>query len=155
MNALPSAVRLQITRVPYRHDFDPSEHARETSDFCGEDAVLIEYGAGAAVKTEILINAFRSPRLYVPVDIAGDFLGRTVARLRSRFGSLQTRSIIADFTAPLQLPPWVPGGRRVAFFPGSTLGNLDIVMAAAYLLFIVSLIRDWVESIAIVTIAVR
>ena len=74
MNALPSAVRLQITRVPYRHDFDPSEHARETSDFCGEDAVLIEYGAGAAVKTEILINAFRSPRLYVPVDIAGDFL---------------------------------------------------------------------------------
>src|SRR5271154_134181 len=32
------------------------EHAREIADFCGEKAVLLEYGAGAGLKTEILID---------------------------------------------------------------------------------------------------
>ncbi len=100
-------------------------HAREISDFCGAEPVLIEYGAGAAIKTEILLNGLRAPRLYVPVDIAGDFLEATVIRLRGRFPHLRTRPIIADFTAPIHLPSWVPPGRRVGFFPGSTLGNLD------------------------------
>ena len=54
------------------------EHAREIADFCGEGAVLLEYGAGAGIKTEILIDALDRPRLYVPIDIAGDFLDVTV-----------------------------------------------------------------------------
>ena len=44
------------------------EHAREIADFCGEEAVLLEYGAGAGIKTEILIDALDRPRLYVPIE---------------------------------------------------------------------------------------
>jgi L-histidine N-alpha-methyltransferase len=50
------------------------DKAGEIADFCGEEAVLLEYGAGAGIKTEILIDELDRPRLYVPIDIAGDFL---------------------------------------------------------------------------------
>jgi dimethylhistidine N-methyltransferase len=108
-------------------------HSREIGDFCGENAILLEYGAGAGVKTEILINALRAPRQYIPIDIAGDFVDETVARFRRRFPHLVTKPIVADFTADFALPSWIPSGRRVAFFPGSTIGNLDAQEVAAFL----------------------
>ena len=101
------------------------DHAQEIADFCGEDAVLLEYGAGAGIKTEILIGALDSPRLYVPIDIAGDFLDVTVMRMRERFPELETLPVVADFTSDFDIPRGVPRGRRSAFFPGSTVGNLD------------------------------
>jgi dimethylhistidine N-methyltransferase len=100
-------------------------HAREIADFCGEGAVLLEYGAGAGIKTEILIDALIRPRLYVPIDIAGDFLDLTVVRMRQRFPNLETLPVVADFTSDFDIPRRVPRGRRSAFFPGSTMGNLD------------------------------
>ncbi|HMI73867.1 MAG TPA: L-histidine N(alpha)-methyltransferase, partial [Steroidobacteraceae bacterium] len=45
------------------------ENAAEMAAFIGKGATLIEYGAGAGVKTEIVIAALEAPRLYVPVDI--------------------------------------------------------------------------------------
>ena len=74
------------------------DNAREIADFCGEQAVILEYGAGAGIKTEILIDALDRPRLYVPIDIAGEFLDETVARMRQRFPDLQTLPVVADFT---------------------------------------------------------
>jgi L-histidine N-alpha-methyltransferase len=108
-------------------------HARAIAEFCGEHAIVLEYGAGAGIKTEILINALQAPRLYVPIDIAGSFLDHTVARFRRRFPDLLTKAIVADFTAAFALPAWIPEGRRVAFFPGSTIGNLDAAEIAAFL----------------------
>jgi len=101
------------------------DRAREIADFCGEKAVLLEYGAGAGIKTEILIDALDRPRLYVPIDIAGDFLDGTVVRMRQRFPDLETLPVVADFTSDFDIPRGVPRGRRSAFFPGSTIGNLD------------------------------
>ena len=101
------------------------DKAREIADFCGEEAVLLEYGAGAGIKTEILIDALDGPRLYVPIDIAGDFLDETVVRLRRRFPDLETLPVVADFTCDFDIPGSVPRARRKAFFPGSTIGNLD------------------------------
>src|SRR5580692_5360977 len=49
------------------------DNARDVADFCGEDGVLLEYGASAGIKTEILIDAFDRPQSYVPIDIAQDF----------------------------------------------------------------------------------
>jgi dimethylhistidine N-methyltransferase len=108
-------------------------HCAEIGDFCAENAILLEYGAGAGVKTEILINALRAPRQYIPIDIAGDFVDETVARFRRRFPNLVTKPIVADFTAEFALPSWIPSGRRIAFFPGSTIGNLDAQEVAAFL----------------------
>jgi dimethylhistidine N-methyltransferase len=107
--------------------------APELADFCGERAIVLEYGAGAGIKTEILVDALRAPRLYVPIDIAEDFLNHTVTRFRRRFPNLLTKSIVADFTAEFDLPSWVPSGRRVVFFPGSTIGNLNVAEVAAFL----------------------
>jgi dimethylhistidine N-methyltransferase len=108
-------------------------HAREMAALCGERAVLLEYGAGAAIKTEILIDALHAPRMYAPIDIAADFLAQTVERIRDRFPELQTRPIIADFTADFDIPADVPSRPRAAFFPGSTLGNLGPADSCALL----------------------
>jgi dimethylhistidine N-methyltransferase len=108
-------------------------HAGQIAEFCGSDAIILEYGAGAGIKTEILVDALPSPRFYVPIDIAGDFLTQTVTRFRNRFPLLSTRPIVADFTVPFALPDWIPAGRRVAFFPGSTIGNLGAAEVATFL----------------------
>jgi dimethylhistidine N-methyltransferase len=100
------------------------DHAEEMATLCGDGAVLLEYGAGAAIKSEILIDALRAPRLYAPIDIAADFLAETIERFRDRFPDLPVRPIITDFTVDFDIPADVPAGPRAAFFPGSTLGNL-------------------------------
>jgi len=109
------------------------EHAAEIAAFVGAGALLFEYGAGAGIKTEILIDALQTPRMYVPVDIAGDFLDQTIERMRARYPLLETRGVIADFTTDFDLPADLPRARRAAFFPGSTIGNLDEAETLAFL----------------------
>jgi dimethylhistidine N-methyltransferase len=112
--------------------------AGEIAGFCGANATVLEYGAGAATKTELLIEALHHPRFYVPMDIAGDFLQHTVARFQRRFPELTTRPITVDFTSNFSLPDWIPPTRRIAFFAGSTIGNLDTDEVAAFLTRILS-----------------
>jgi dimethylhistidine N-methyltransferase len=100
-------------------------NAAEMAGFIGKGATLIEYGAGAGIKTEILIDALQTPRLYVPVDISGDFLDQAVISLRHRFPNIGIWPIVADFTGDFDLPSGIPLKGRSAFFPGSTIGNLD------------------------------
>lgn len=129
----------QITRLP---EYYPTRtetailtgHAAALADFAGEGATLVEYGAGAGVKTEILLAALDRPAAYVPVDIAGDFLFAAAARIESRFPSLDVRPVVADFTDDFDLPDDLPqAGRRVGFFPGSTIGNLSTSEAVSFL----------------------
>jgi dimethylhistidine N-methyltransferase len=110
------------------------EHAGEIAEFCGPYANLLEYGAGAGIKTQIVVGALAAPRAYVPIDIAGSFLEQTAERFRARFAGLRVIPLVADFTADFSLPPRVlDDGRRVAFFPGSTLGNLNPKEAGLFL----------------------
>jgi dimethylhistidine N-methyltransferase len=108
-------------------------HADEMAALCGDGVVLLEYGAGAAIKSEILIDALHAPRLYAPIDIAADFLAETIERFRNRFPDLPVRPIITDFTIDFDIPADVPDRPRAAFFPGSTLGNLGPQDAGALL----------------------
>jgi dimethylhistidine N-methyltransferase len=121
----------QITRLP---EYYPTrtetailkEHAADIADFCGAHTNLLEYGAGAGIKTEIVVGELVLPRAYVPIDIAAGFLDMTAERFRRRFLNLSVNPVVADFTAEFSLPPGSVGeGRRVAFFPGSTIGNLN------------------------------
>lgn len=100
-------------------------NSAEIAAFIGKGASLIEYGAGAGIKTEILIAALEAPRFYVPVDISGDFLDQAVISLRHRFPELRIWPIVADFTGDFEIPAGIPLKGRSAFFPGSTIGNLD------------------------------
>lgn len=107
------------------------DHVKEMAAFAGMGRVILEYGAGAGVKSEMMIEAAR-PCLYVPIDIAGDFLDFTIARLARRFPDLETRAVVADFTREFDLPSDLPVG-RMGFFPGSTIGNLDRAEMHAFL----------------------
>jgi dimethylhistidine N-methyltransferase len=109
-------------------------YTTEIAEFCGPSAALLEYGAGAGIKTELVLAALDTPRCYVPVDIAAGFLELTAERFRQRFSNLQVDPIVADFTADFSLPAAVLGERRrVGFFPGSTIGNLNARDAGALL----------------------
>ena len=132
----------RITRLP---EYYPTRtetailraSAAEIAAFLGPDVALIEYGAGAAVKTRILLDALSAPLAYLPVDIAGDFLDVAVERLREHYPTLTMQPVVADFTHPFRLPelalPSDRPARRVAFFPGSTIGNLGAAEARALL----------------------
>jgi dimethylhistidine N-methyltransferase len=108
-------------------------NAAEIAGFVGKGATLIEYGAGAGIKTEILIAALEAPRLYVPVDISGDFLDHAVISLRHRFPNIGIWPIVADFTEDFEIPAGIPLKGRSAFFPGSTIGNLDHAETVSFL----------------------
>jgi dimethylhistidine N-methyltransferase len=90
----------------------------------GPDCLIIEYGSGSGTKTQLLLEALRSPAGYVPVDIARELLQETATTLSKRFPGLAVRPLCADFTRPFALPIDLPTAvRRAVYFPGSTIGN--------------------------------
>ncbi len=98
-------------------------YACEIARQIGSDAEVIEFGAGAARKVRLLLDALQTPSGFVPVDISGEHLLGAVSRLRTERPGLEVRPVIADFTQAVELP--LPRGRRVGFFPGSSIGNFE------------------------------
>jgi dimethylhistidine N-methyltransferase len=118
----PTRAELALTR----------EHIGEIARFARERGTLIEYGSGASVKSALLIDALR-PSAYIPVDISEDALRRAAAKLQRRFPWLKVRPVHGDFSRPLKIPVAQAKGRRVVYFPGSTIGNLTPEEAHAFL----------------------
>lgn len=85
-------------------------------------AAVVEFGAGSATKTPILLEAI-APAAYVPVDISGDFLEQSAADLQRSFPSIDVIPVVADFARPFELPPEIAALPKLGFFPGSTIGN--------------------------------
>lgn len=101
-------------------------HAADMANCMGEHVDIIEFGAGSLQKIRLLLNASNHPRRYVPMDISGAHLHTAIASLHQDFPNLEIFPLVADYTKPWLLPAPMPGaGRRVAFFPGSTIGNLS------------------------------
>ena len=100
---------------------------------CGEHAALIEYGSGAGVKVRLLLDALVNPAAYVPVDISMEQLAAVAAERARQYPHLRVAPVNADYTARFVLPPLPDDARRVAFFPGSTIGNLHPAEATAFL----------------------
>lgn len=109
-------------------------HLREIVRFAGVRCELIEYGSGESVKTRMLIEHLR-PSRYVPIEISEVALRDAARRLAREFPWLDINAVVGDFSRPLKLPP--PSGRklcrRVAYFPGSTIGNLSPAEAEGFL----------------------
>lgn len=84
--------------------------------------VVVEFGAGSATKTPLLLEAI-SPAAYVPVDISGEFLKSSADDLRQSFPRLPIHPVAADFARPFALPGEIADLPRLGFFPGSTIGN--------------------------------
>jgi dimethylhistidine N-methyltransferase len=107
---------------------------KEIADILGPDVLLIEYGSGSSTKTHILINTLNHIAAYVPIDIAGEQLAGAAAHLISSYPQLQVLPVCADYTCEFTLPePSGPVTRRIAYFPGSTIGNFEREEAKQFL----------------------
>ncbi|MEX2121180.1 MAG: L-histidine N(alpha)-methyltransferase [Pirellulales bacterium] len=101
-------------------------YAAEMADRLGPQCLLIELGSGSLVKVRLLLDRLKSPAAYVPVDVSGDHLHRSAARLRRHYPDLAVMPVLADFTRDFPIPrPARPPVRRAVYFPGSTIGNFD------------------------------
>lgn len=106
----------------------------ELVDAVGPDATLIEFGSGSSVKTRLLLDAMHT-RLegYLPIDISRFYVRTAAQMLRKRYPNLHIRPVLADYGNDIELPEGEYTGRRVAFFPGSTIGNFEPAGAVAFL----------------------
>jgi len=102
------------------------ERADEIAAQIGPHCRLIELGSGGSHKVRILLQALEAPTAYVPVDISRDHLREAAAQLAADFPELPVVAVCADYTRPFDLPKLPgPAGKRVGFFPGSTVGNFE------------------------------
>jgi len=98
--------------------------AAEIAARLGPDVLLIEYGSGSSTKTRILLDHLERPAGYVPIDISREQLQRSADKLAHAYPHLKVEPVCADYTAPFELPLLgARSGRRVAYYPGSTIGN--------------------------------
>ena len=102
------------------------EKVAEICALFGPECRLVEFGSGSNAKTRILLDHLHAPAAYVPVDIALEQLLQCSARLARVYPELCITPVCADFTTAFTLPEMpCPVRRTVAFFPGSTIGNLE------------------------------
>ncbi|WP_116134800.1 L-histidine N(alpha)-methyltransferase [Trinickia diaoshuihuensis] len=112
-------------------------HGREMTSVIGQQADIIEFGAGSLEKIRILLRSFDAralPRRYFPIDISGEHLEEASRRLHADCPWLEVRPVAADYMKEAELSALdASTGRRVGFFPGSTIGNFDADEAHAFL----------------------
>lgn len=117
----------EITRLP---EYYPTrtetallqQHSAAIARLAGHGRPVVEFGAGSAAKTPILLRATEAS-VYVPIDISGEFLLESMEDLVKAVPGLRVMPVTGDFTKPLRLPPLE--GPLTGFFPGSTIGNFD------------------------------
>lgn len=139
-----SALFEQITELP---EYYPTRTEVQILTDCVSDlsgavpdgSFLVELGSGASTKTRILLDHVAHLSGYMPLDISGAFLAQIANGLQQDYPSLDIRPMVADFMKPLRFPDDVAARPKVAFFPGSTLGNLSVDAAIA----LMRAVRNW------------
>jgi dimethylhistidine N-methyltransferase len=128
----------QITRTP---EYYPTrtelsllaERGDDIAEHVAPGSVLVELGSGSADKALALLEHLSRPRLYRPIDISKEALERTTrAVLRAR-PDLDVSPYCGDFAAPAAYADLPAGARRLVYFSGSTIGNLERGDAVAFL----------------------
>lgn len=110
-----------------------SRCAKDLARQAGERVALVEYGSGAGVKVRYLLDALSSPVAYIPVDVSREQLVAVASERAHQYPGLRILPVCADYTLPFELPVLPADARRVAFFPGSTIGNFHPTEATAFL----------------------
>lgn len=90
----------------------------------GGECLLVELGSGASRKVRLLLEELR-PHAYVGVDISREFLLASTETLADDYPWLQVHAACVDFSNGLDIPHVAPAAHKVAFFPGSSIGNFD------------------------------
>ncbi|MFP5385506.1 MAG: L-histidine N(alpha)-methyltransferase [Bacteriovoracia bacterium] len=102
------------------------KNAKEISKIIGPEALVIEPGSGSGEKVRFLLPHLQYPVGYVPVEISKEALIQMTEELQEEYPWLHVLPVCADFTQDLELPLTIEfrKGKKVLFFPGSTIGNL-------------------------------
>jgi len=110
------------------------QHAAEMASAIGPRVLLIELGSGTSRKTHLLLDRLVDPVAYLPIDLSREQLLRSAEAVARAYPGLEVHPLVADYTLELSLPD-IPRrfARRVAFFPGSTIGNFLPDQAAAFM----------------------
>ncbi len=110
------------------------KHACEIALHFGPQAEILEFGAGSMQKVRVLLDAMDRPARYIPIDISGEHMQEAALKMAISYPHLQVEPLVADYTQDMVLPPDMPpDGRRVGFFPGSTLGNFEPLDALRFM----------------------
>lgn len=110
-------------------------YGAEIARLAGDDCILIEYGSGASRKIRILLNALGGRCRYVAIDISKQQLIESTAQLAAEYPGIEAFAVCADYTRPFALPAeaLAAAGRRIVFYPGSTIGNFTPAEAKEFL----------------------
>ena len=102
----------------------------------GPVACMIEPGAGCCAKARFLLGPLQVAA-YWPVDISGETLVQAAGRLAADHPALEVVAVQLDFTAAAGFAPLLPQlparGRRLVYYPGSSIGNAGPDEAVALL----------------------
>ena len=96
----------------------------ELVDHIGEECVLVELGSGASRKVRLLLEKLK-PSGYVGVDISKEFLLSSTEALARDYPWLDVHAACVDFSHGLAIPHCDDKIHKVAFFPGSSIGNFE------------------------------
>lgn len=115
----------------------------ELRALAGPGAVVLEPGAGSSVKIRKLIDALERPAAYVGMDISGEHVKAACRDIASDHPDLLVGAVCHDFTQEIDLSALpLPEGKRIVFFPGSTIGNFELDGALALL----KTLRSWLRE---------
>jgi dimethylhistidine N-methyltransferase len=101
----------------------------------GNNVLLIELGSGAGIKIRQLLDCAPSRVGYMPVDISREYMLDACERLREVYPSLPVFPVTTDYTHLQSFPDISHLGfsKRIVFFPGSTIGNMEREEAVHFL----------------------
>ncbi len=108
------------------------QHAEEIANLIGKECLLIEPGSGSSQKVRMLLEALQ-PAAYMPMDISRNYLLQAAQQLAAEYPWLEVHATCIDFTSELTLHSDLPRAHRVAFFPGSSIGNFEPAAAIVFL----------------------
>jgi len=113
----------------------------EIAEHFGEDCLLIEPGSGSSQKVRVMLDAI-NPTAYMPLDISKDYLKIAAQDVASEYPWLEVHAACVDYTSPFPLPPCHQKSRKVAFFPGSSIGNFDPKHAIEFLTHLAQMLQS-------------
>jgi dimethylhistidine N-methyltransferase len=109
------------------------KHAQAIHGVVGDNTSLIEFGSGSSRKIRLLLEHWQ-PTAYTAIEISREQLLDACEILAERYPDIPITAVCADYCQPLELNDDVPNtAKRVAFFPGSTIGNFTPSAAIGFL----------------------
>ncbi|MFV2061758.1 MAG: L-histidine N(alpha)-methyltransferase [Gammaproteobacteria bacterium] len=108
------------------------QNQKEIAAHFGENCLLIEPGSGSSQKVRILMDSV-SPKAYMPMDISKDYLRLVAEDIANEYPWLEVHAACVDYSRPFSIPQCHETARKVAFFPGSSIGNFDPENAIQFL----------------------